>query len=112
MYYFLAFEFLSCDIINSYFNLGDEKYMTQSYFEAYAYKRFKNADVIFTKSVTMDDSNLEVPINSYVNVKPSILQPDSGSKIIDAMKDAKSSVYFKADVAFPTDRKSVVWERV
>lgn len=76
--------------------------MTQSYFEAYAYKRFKNADVIFTKSVTMDDDNLERPINSYVNVKPSILQPDSGSKVIDAMKDAKSSVYFKADVAFPT----------
>lgn len=76
--------------------------MTQSYFEAYAYKRFKNADVIFTKSVTMDDELLEVPIKSHVNVKPSILQPDSGSKIIDAMRDAKSSVYFKADVAFPT----------
>lgn len=71
--------------------------MTQSYFEAYAYKRFKNADVIFTKSVTMDDDVLDAQIYSYVNVNPSVLQPDFGSQIIDAMKDAKSSIYFKAE---------------
>lgn len=79
--------------------------MTYSYFQAYAYKRYKNADVIFAKSMAMADNDVIYGGNSgdgsflksNVSVKPSILRPEVGSKVIDAMKKAKGSVYFKSD---------------
>ena len=79
--------------------------MTYSYFQAYAYKRYKNADVIFAKSMAMADDGVVYGGNlgdgsllkSNISVKPSILRPEVGSKVIDAMKKAKGSVYFKSD---------------
>lgn len=96
--------------------------MTYSYFEAYAYKRFKNADVIFTKSVPLEEENM-MPhydfdrLESHINVKPSILRPEIGSKVIDAMRSEEKSIYFKADVNFPDDSErqkfgSIDWSTV
>ena len=79
--------------------------MTYSYFQAYAYKRYKNADVIFAQSMRLADDAVDYGGNfgdgsflkSDVGVKPSILKPEVGSKVIDAMKKAEGAVYFKAE---------------
>lgn len=80
--------------------------MTESYLEAYAYKRFKNADVIYTKPVGLDEKYIDDKnLKTNMNVRPSVLKPEVGSKVIDAMQDAKSSIYFKGDVVTPPNRK-------
>ena len=67
--------------------------MTQRLVQVYGYKKYKNANMLMTKSFDVYGDNRGV-----INSEPSFLKPEVSDELIDLMNETGSPLYLEADV--------------